>query len=773
MSVRLSIHESDANRRRWQIHLTGAVQGVGFRPFVHRLAVSEGLGGFVRNTSEGVLIEVEGTLQALERFQSRLEAEVASPACIHEIWTYWLNARGQQDFVIASSTSSGRRAAVVLSDLATCPQCLRELTDPADRRYRYPFITCVHCGPRYSVIEATPYDRTRTTMDRFGMCSACREEYTDPASRRFHAETNACPDCGPQLALWEAGGEVQSTGDEALMEAVRRLREGAVIGLKGLGGFQLLGDARNETAVQRLRERKHRPGKPFALMVPALADASALAQITPEEERLLVSPAAPIVLLRAGAGARELAPGIAPASPLLGIMLPCTPLHHLLMQALGFPVVATSGNRGGEPIVTDEEQALQRLAGLADAFLVHDRPIARRVDDSVARVMAGREVVLRCARGYAPLSVAYPPARKTSLGLGGHHKNSLALAGSGRLVLGPHVGDLDNAAARADYLRSLESMTALYVLKAHTLACDTHPDYYTSLVAESRDSPVRHVPHHLAHVLAGMADNGLKAPVLGVAWDGTGYGNDGSIWGGEFIAVEGERYRRAAHLLRFRLPGGEAGVREPRRAAFGVLHAVYGDGLLSMTDLPPLAAFAPAERTVLATMLARGVNSPPTSSAGRLFDAVASLLGLCHKASFEGQAGMAVEYAAERAGGRLHSLVPAGITEEGDMLVIDWRPTLSSLVEAYRASAGVEPLAAGFHDALIEALVSVAARTGINHVLLTGGCFQNARLTEGAVWMLREAGMEPAWHRRIPPNDGGLAAGQAAFAAHPLHEVHS
>jgi hydrogenase maturation protein HypF len=759
----------DAPRQRLRLDVTGAVQGVGFRPFVHRLAVSEGLGGFVRNTGEGASLEVEGPAKAVGRFLARLDAELVPPACIHERRVRGLPVRGQQDFMIARSAPAGHRSAVVLPDLATCLECLEEIFDPDDRRYLYPFTTCVHCGPRYSIVEAVPYDRARTTMRHFPMCAICQAEYDDPGSRRFHAETNACPDCGPKIASWDAAGNVLAIGHQALKGAADALRRGRIVALKGLGGFQLLVDARNDASVRRLRDRKGRPEKPFAVMVPRLADALTVADAVAEEQHLLCSAAAPIVLLRSRLDSTLVASSVAPDNPSIGVMLPCTPLHHLLIGGLDFPVVATSGNRGDEPIVADEDRALEKLAEIADLFLVHDRLILHPVDDSIVRVMEQRATVLRCARGYAPLSLASGFAVASSVALGGHQKNTVAVAVGRQIILGPHIGDLSGAETRGAFARAVDRMTTLYDVHPEIVVCDEHPDYHSTGFADHLGPPVQRVPHHLAHVLAGMTDNGLRGPILGVAWDGSGYGRDGTIRGGEFLAIDGARYRRVAHLMPFRLPGGEAAVREPRRAALGALHATFGAAALAMTDLRPVAAFTLAERQVLATMLARGVNSPPTSSVGRLFDAVAAILGLRQKASFEGQAAIAMEFAADRAVNAAPLASPI-MCDDGGTLVIDWRPMLATMVRATREGIPAEDLAAGFHDALAEVILTVAMRIRVARVLLTGGCFQNARLTERAVVRLREAGFDPYRHHRIPPNDGCLAVGQAAFAAQPLIE---
>jgi hydrogenase maturation protein HypF len=755
--------------KRLRLDVTGIVQGVGFRPFVYRLASAEKLHGFVCNTGDGVSIEIEGTATALERFLMRLDCEIPPHAAVHERRMSWLRPQAQEGFVIGQSTKAGTYAAAVVPDIATCTYCLREVLDPEDRRYLYPFTTCAQCGPRYSIIEAQPYDRERTTMRHFHMCPACQAEYTDPTCRRFHAEAIACPECGPQLALWDNTGRTVAIRHSALPESAAALRRGMIVALKGLGGFQLMVDARNDDAVRRLRAHKRRLSKPFALMFPSLEALEEAARVGELEHHLLTSSGAPIVLLRARSGQTALAQSVAPDMPCLGAMLPYTPLHHLLLRELASPVVATSGNRGDEPIIADENEALEQLAGIADCFLVHDRPIHRPIDDSVVRVIAGQEVVLRHARGYAPTPFKQRKVSTPILALGGQQKVAIAAGCAGKYVLGPHIGDLTTAAARIRFARMAADFPKLHGIAPQIAACDRHPDYHSTQIASRFGLEVQQVPHHVAHVLACMLDNGLEGPVLGVAWDGTGYGGDGTVWGGEFLTIERGRYCRVAHLRCFRLPGGEAAVREPRRAALGLLYDLYGEGALAMTALRPVAAFTPPERAVLATMLNRGINVPLASSAGRLFDAVAALLGFCQVGSFEGQAAMAVEFAADRATSTV-SLPPAVVRENVGAFVVDWRPLLAALIKRYIDGAAPEPLAAALHDGLVEAVVEVARSIGVQRVVLTGGCFQNAHLTERAVHRLRSAGFEPYWHHRIPPNDGGLAIGQIAFAAHPLIE---
>lgn len=766
MSACSSIVAGRDSLQRLRLEVTGAVQGVGFRPFVHRLAVSEGLGGFVRNTTAGAEVEIEGQLSALERFLARLTTELTAPATIRKREITRCPTRGDRDFMIVRSECTGLATAVVMPDLATCSDCISEMRDPCNRRYRYPFTTCMHCGPRYSIIEALPYDRERTTMRNFAMCPSCRAEYDSPRSRRFHAETNACPECGPYLLLWDSAGKVLGTADEALTVAATALQEGQIVALKGLGGFQLLADARNTTVVNRLRRLKQRPAKPFALMVATLSAVRDLAYVPIQAAELMQSPAAPIILLRARTDRSAIARSVAPGNAYLGIMLPTTPLHYLLMESLGFPIIATSGNRGDEPIVVDEHQALLQLAGLADLYLVHNRPIRRPVDDSVVRIMGGQETVLRNARGYAPTLLEFPSDAAPVLAVGGHQKNAIAMFYDQHIVLGPHVGNLDCDATRAAFAGAIEGTMSLYGVHPTSVACDLHPDYHSTRLAERRGLPIRRTPHHLAHALAGIVDNQLQGPVLSVTWDGSGYGLDNTLWGGEFLIVGAGTPQRVAHLLPFQLPGGEVAMREPRRAGLGVLYAIYGDAVLQDTDLAPVAAFAPAMRPVLTRMLARGVCAPATSSAGRLFDAVASILDLKQMISFEGEAAMAVESAAEAADSTLPVTLPdITVCQDNGILIADWRVTILAIVDAVRGGTSATSVASAFHRVLAALIADIATRTDCRQVLLTGGCFQNARLLHVAISYLHSSGVEVYWHHRVPPNDGGLAVGQAAYAA--------
>jgi hydrogenase maturation protein HypF len=746
--------------RRVRIEVRGAVQGVGFRPFVYQCATKLGLSGWVENTTFGVRLEAEGEeVAALIRM---IEKTPPLNASVVSVDVEELEPRGEDTFIIRESASQGARIAQILPDLATCPDCLAELFDPEDRRYLYPFINCTHCGPRYSIVEDVPYDRARTSMRHFPMCPACRAEYEDPLNRRFHAEPNACPDCGPRLSLWDEGGAALARDHEALLAAAEAIRAGKIVAAKGIGGFHLIVDARNGGAVNRLRVRKQRAEKPFAVMFASLAEIERECEVSPEERALLGGPAVPIVLVRKKVG--SVAACVAPNNPRLGAMLAYAPLHHLLLAELGFPIVATSGNLSDEPICTDEAEALERLKGIADLFLVHDRMIVRPIDDSVARVVSGREQMLRRARGYAPAPIRVDGLAPGILALGGHMKTTVAVTLDDSVLLSQHLGDLETVAAREAHHRAVDDMMKLRGLKPRLVVRDLHPDYATSRMAAGMGLPVAAVQHHLAHVVACMAENGIAPPVLGVAWDGTGYGPDGTIWGGEFLLVSGEGWRRVAHLREFPLPGAELAVREPRRAAIGLLYEAFGDDAFAMNELAPVAAFSPAERKVMQTMLRQRVNAPRTSSVGRLFDAFAALAGLRQVTSYEGQTAMEFEWAASEAG-RLYEFPLAASPAKDVSFMLDWKPALDSLLRDRADGVPLGAISSAFHAGLAAALVAAAQRIGERRVVLTGGCFQNARLSEMAVSGLRAAGHEAIWHRAVPPNDGSIALGQAVWAS--------
>jgi hydrogenase maturation protein HypF len=742
---------------RWQLTIQGNVQGVGFRPFVYRLAMELNLGGWIINSSQGVMIEVEAENATLDRFLSRLQDELPPHASICELTVQSLPVQGDREFAIRHSEDHGVKSARILPDLATCPDCLHDISDPTNRRYRYPFTNCTNCGPRFSIILDLPYDRPNTTMHGFTLCEECRAEYENPLDRRFHAQPNACPRCGPQLALWDRDGRRIAVRDEALYLAAQSLRYGRVVAVKGLGGFHLMVDARNPEAVALLRARKGRYEKPLAVMFPSLDQIRQHCEVSEMEQTLLTSAASPIVLLRCRDS--DIAPEVAPDNPYLGVILPYTPLHHLLLSELGFPVVATSGNLSGEPICTDEKEALEKLGNVADIFLVHDRPIARPVDDSVICVAAGQLLTLRRARGYAPQPVDIPNAgQHTLVAVGAHQKNTTALLHNGHVFLSQHLGDMDSPKTVDVFRRTLADFQSLYDAAPSAVVCDMHPDYATTQFAEQSGMPIVRVQHHHAHILSCIAEHHLEPPILGVAWDGTGYGQDNTIWGSEFLLIEHDGFQRVAHLRPYPLPGGDMAAREPRRSLLGLLYTMYG------ADLPrQYLQFHPSELTLLLSVLEKGLHAPMTSSMGRLFDAVAALAGLQQKCSFEGQAAMALEYAAlEQITDECYpyEITPITNASHAGSGIMEWKLMLAAMLSETKPAL----LSAKFHNTLVRMIVDVAQRMGIQQVALTGGCFQNRVLLERSVSQLRTAGFTPYWQQRIPPNDGGIALGQIAAA---------
>ena len=752
---------------RAKITVHGAVQGVGFRPFVYRLATQLRLAGWVINSSQGVFIEVEGPLDLLEAFLTRLEKEKPALAIIQSLESSFLDAAGYQGFEIRYSDHTGPKTALILPDIAICADCLREVFDPSNRRYRYPFTNCTNCGPRFSIIEELPYDRPNTSMRRFRQCPECEAEYHDPLNRRFHAQPNACSKCGPHLELWDRSGNVLASEDAALLKAAELITQGKVLALKGIGGFQLICTAREDEVVIQLRQRKRREGKPFALMYPALDHVSRDCVVSGLEERLLRSPESPIVLLMRQPGESTIAPTVAPGSCTLGVMLPYTPLHHLLMRELNVPVVATSGNLANEPICIDEIEALERLKDIADFFLVHNRPIVRHVDDSIARVVCNREMVLRRARGYAPLPVRMKEPLPSVLAVGAHLKNTVALNVGRDVFISQHIGDLETTMALAAFHRTVADLPRLYDTQPELVACDLHPDYISSKYATGTNRTVERVQHHWAHVLACMAENELDPPVLGVSWDGTGFGTDGTIWGGEFLVPAQDSFQRVAHFRQFRLPGGEMAVKEPRRTALAILFEIWGQDGLEDEGLAPVAQFSKTERGLIRQMLAKGISAPVTSSAGRLFDAVASLLGIRQVVTFEGQAAMELESAI---GSEVTEAYPFKLSNAVPQ-IIDWAPMISEVLIDLRRGISPGVISAKFHNTLADIIVEVARQVVTPKIVLTGGCFQNRYLLEQAVQRLSQAGFKPYWHQRVPPNDGGIALGQIAAAARVSHRT--
>ncbi|MGW6743180.1 carbamoyltransferase HypF [Streptomyces sp. NPDC055025] len=773
---------SPAPRERRHVLVRGVVQGVGFRPFVYTLATELGLTGWVTNSAEGVSTEIEGPGQDVAAFCERLATCAPPLAVVESVRHRPVPAVGGSGFTIRPS-SGGPGRTLVSPDIATCEDCLAELADPADRRYRHPFICCTHCGPRFTVVTGLPYDRSRTTMAGFPLCADCAREYEDPADRRFHAQPVACHACGPRLSLIMGGPGAASaprlSGEEALARARRLLAAGAVVAVKGLGGYHLACDASDATAVRLLRARKNRGTKPFAVMAASAATAERLAFVGPGERALLAGRRRPVVLLRRREGGGSLvADGVAPGSPDLGVLLPYTPLHHLLLGLPGDPagppvLVMTSGNRAGEPIVTDDEEALTRLGALADAWLTHDRPVRVPCDDSVVRICAGQELPVRRSRGYAPLPIALPVPVVPALAVGGDLKNTFCVAEGGYAWLSAHVGDMDDLATLDAFGTAVGHLTELTSVAPGVLIADRHPGYRSGQWAErnARGRPVRRVQHHHAHIAAAMAEHGLdgSAPVIGVAFDGTGYGDDGAVWGGEVLLADYDGFRRFGRLAYVPLPGGDAAVRNPYRMALSHLRAA---GVRWSEGLPCVAACAPGERRLLERLLERSVACVPTSSMGRLFDAVASLAGLCHRAEYEAQAAMELENAAVAAGGPADgyrfALVP-GRPADGAEMVADPAPVLAAAAHDIRAGADGPAVAARFHGAVIGLVRDLCRaardRTGLTTVALSGGVFCNALLTAGCTKRLERDGFTVLRHRGVPPNDGGLALGQLMVAA--------
>lgn len=765
-----AVNQKPGQPRRYRLDIAGTVQGVGFRPFVYRLAVTHNLGGHTMNSRHGLIVEVEGPLKPIRSFISELRHSPPLNANISDMTVTEIPRCHEYEFTIQESTSEEATTTSVLPDLATCNDCLTEIFDPANRRYLYPFTNCTACGPRYSIITGLPYDRERTTMQAFMMCEACQAEYRNPLDRRFHAEPNACPECGPQLALLDTAGIERAIGHAALQQAAVAIRAGQIVAIKGLGGFQLFADARHAEVIEKLRQRKQRPGKPFAIMLPTIESAQQVCQVSESEAILLAGRERPIVLLRRRQGAISVTASVAPGNPWLGVMLPYTPLHHLLMAELDMPVVATSGNLSDEPIAIDNDEARDRLAAIADCFLTHDRSIVRPVDDSIVRVIRERSQILRRARGYAPAPIRIGSMPGGVMATGGHLKATVACTQQDKIILSQHIGDLDSPLGRDTYEAIINDLLRLHAIQPRVIACDLHPDYYTTQSAEitskTMKAPLIRVQHHLAHVAAGMAEHELRPPLIGIAWDGTGYGPDGTIWGGEFMAITNEGWSRIAHLKTFRLPGGTASIREPRRAALGLLYALYGNDVLEMDHLPVVSEFNQTDRRTLVAILAKGTNSPVTTSAGRLFDAVSALLGLCQSASYEGEAACRLEWAVgDKANERQYEMpVQASMTDTGSW-VVDWSPAVYDMLSDYTAGIPVSDIASGFHASLVTAMTQTVKNTGIDTVMLTGGCFQNAVLLDRAIGTLQQAGCSVYWHEKIPPGDGGLALGQAFWAA--------
>jgi len=747
-------------RRRFRIE--GIVQGVGFRPFIHSLALRFGLVGFVGNDTQGVIGEVEGDSAKVSEFFAHLVGEAPPLAVIERVRQEQVPPHGDSGFAIVTSEQEGERQTLIAPDVTTCTQCLRELFDPTDRRYHYPFVNCTHCGPRFTIVCDVPYDRPLTTMAGFTMCTDCAREYHDPSDRRFHAQPIACPACGPRLRLVERNG--QAVGGEPLRMTAALLEAGFIIAIKGLGGYHLAAAAANAAAVSTLRSRKHREDKPFAVMVPDLAAARSLADLTSDEEQALASAQRPIVLVRRRTDA-PLADAVSPGNRYVGVMLPYTPLHHLLCHHLDAPFVLTSGNVSDEPIAYRDEDAFTRLSRIADYFLTHDRPIHTRTDDSVVRVMHGRVMPIRRSRGYAPQPLLlHRSARRPILACGAELKNTFCLVKERYAFLSPHVGDLENYETFCAFEEGIRHFSRLFDVHPQVVAYDLHPEYLSTKYALALPGvELVGVQHHHAHIAACLADNGENGPAIGVSFDGLGYGLDRTIWGGEFLVADLNGFRRVGHFETVPMPGGTVAIKQPWRMAAAYLQAAYGEAIPQ--DLAVCMRNQRQWRAIL-ELLRRQVHSPRTSSVGRLFDAVAAIIGVRDVINYEGQAAVELEQGAD--------VAEQGTYQIGQVLVDGSRPyrvqgpaLVRAVVEDLRSGTAPATVAARFHNTLVQGIVAVCsairADTGLSLVALGGGVFQNLLLLERTVNGLTACGFRVLTHNRVPTNDGGISFGQAAI----------
>lgn len=749
-------------RVRYAVTVKGIVQGVGFRPFVYGLAVHGGLGGWVLNHAAGVSLEIEGEQEDCAAFLASLREDAPALAVVDEVQAARIAVRHEYGFTIRESRG-GSRDTLISPDMGVCDDCLADLRDPQNRRFGYAFTNCTNCGPRFTIIESLPYDRPNTTMRDFPLCADCAREYHDPLDRRFHAQPNACPVCGPQLRFLDASGAVLPGAPLAL--AKRALLDGGIVAVKGVGGYHLVCDATNDAAVGSLRSRKYRWDKPFAVMLPDLAAARQYCLIEAGEAELLSAQRRPIVLLRKRADGLRLAEAVAPRNPRLGVMLPYTPLHYLLIEEMP-PLVMTSGNVSDEPIVYEDAEAVSRLSGIAGCFLTHDRAIFRRCDDSVAVYAAGAPRLLRRSRGYAPQPIPLWDSGKSILACGGEQKNTFCLTRRDKAFLSQHIGDLDNRATLESYRREIGYFQEMFSVVPAVVAYDAHPEYLSTRFArEYPGNAVRlAVQHHHAHLASVLAEHDEPGQAIGLIFDGTGYGADGMLWGGEALCGDCVGFRRAAHLLPLALPGGEQAIREPWRAAMSCLAAAYDAETLAESAPPGL--LRPGWQT-LWQATARGVNAPLSTGMGRLFDAVAALAGIGRAVNYEGQAAVELEQAIGRPGADAYAF--AIMPGADGALTLDWRPVIRAVVEDLRAGAAAGEIALRFHNAVVALAVAVCRRlreeTGLAVAALSGGCWQNVYLLEHTVAALRDAGFRVLLNEAAPANDGGLAYGQAAVAA--------
>ncbi len=748
------------------ISVRGVVQGVGFRPFIYQLATRHNLKGWVCNTSEDVRIEVEGEARDIELFLLGLQKQAPPLSRIEDIAVSAGASAGYRRFEIRHSIAEEGKYQLVSPDIGTCPDCLREILDPRDRRYRYPFTNCTNCGPRFTIIKDIPYDRPNTTMKVFRMCPECRREYDDPLDRRFHAQPNACPVCGPQLELTDAGGN-RIDCDDAITVTAELLKSGKIVAVKGLGGFLLACDATSEKTVNLLRRRKNRPAKPLAVMVATLEEARRHCEISSEEERLLVSPGSPIMLMKWKAES-TVTKAVAPGLNYLGVMLPYTPLHHLLLRDTGLPLVMTSGNISEEPIAKDNDEAQRRLGGIADYFLMHNRNIYARYDDSVMIAERDAPVFVRRARGYSPYPIHLPYQSRQILGCGAEEKNTFCLTRDNFAFVSQHIGDMENLETLEHFTNTIALYRRLFRIKPEIIAHDMHPEYlptkYARELGESEGIELVPVQHHHAHIASCMADNGIEGPVIGVSFDGTGYGTDGNIWGGEFMVADYEKFTRVTHLEYLPLAGGTQAIKKPYRTTIGYLLSL---GIKLDRQLPFLKNVDPAEIDIIRSQIENGINSPLTSSMGRLFDAVSALIGVRGVIQYEAQAAIDLETLAARAINE-SARYPFSLTKHDEVNTIKLHDLFAAILNDLHNRTPRARIAARFHNTIaymiLEVCQNISPRAGITGVALSGGVFQNRLLFSKATELLESAGFEVYTHRQVPCNDGGISLGQVAIA---------
>ncbi|MBA7518154.1 Carbamoyltransferase HypF [subsurface metagenome] len=752
-----------------KISVRGVVQGVGFRPFVYRLAQDHNLKGWVRNTSGSVEIEVEGDKESLENFLIDLKAKAPPMARIERVEATFYPPNGYAEFQILKSLSQEGEYQLVSPDIATCEDCKREIFCPTDHRFGYPFTNCTNCGPRFTIIEDIPYDRPQTTMRQFEMCPECQREYDDPLDRRFHAQPNACPKCGPGLKLVNRNGNPVE-GSDVIKAAGQLLKVGKILALKGLGGFQLACDATDEEAVNLLRSQKRRPAKPLAVMVATLEEVEKHCLVSPEERRLLQSPECPIVLLRWKRSSSNISPAIAPNLKYLGVMLPYTPLHHLLLRETGLPLVMTSGNLSEEPIAKDNDEALTRLRGIADYFLLHNRDISGRYDDSVYMV-EGKPQAIRRARGYAPYPIFLPFKSKQILACGAELKNTFCLTKDEHAFLSQHIGDMENEETLEHFENTIELYKKLFRIEPEIMAYDMHPEYlstkYALKVGSELGLSLIPVQHHHAHIASCLVENEVEGPVIGVAFDGTGYGTDGTIWGGEFLLADWRSFQRVGHLEHLPLPGGEAAIKKPYRMALGYLYTLLGEGF-SLEGLP-FSRLDHIELEIIRQQLRRGINCPLTSSAGRLFDAVSALVGVREEIDYEAQAAIELEMLAPNEVDEFRAnCYPFSIVEHQGMRVVKLGELFSMIVQDVKNQIPVPMISLKFHNTMAQIVVEmckmIVKETGITQVALSGGVFQNRLLLKLTTTALQRDDFSVLTHHLVPCNDGGISLGQAVIA---------